>query len=251
MRVSLFDRSVRPPAMTPEARRLARHARAILNEYEEILAIGAQQPALSGDYRIGFISTAMVRLMPQFLTAASAAHPNASFTVESGLTADLVQRLRRSQLDIALITETPGIEDDLFFKPLFSEEFVLTVPTKAKRWSLKRCAASLIHVKLDRPASGIDRLVAQRLDELGIEYSATQSLDSVEAAMECVNAGIAFSALPEPDVQRYATNAFIRRMKEIDFVRRVGLAARVESPVRNQIEALAALIPNSLPTTAE
>ena len=90
-----------------------------------------------------------------------------------------------------------------------------------------------------------------RLDELGIEYSATQSLDSVEAAMECVNAGIAFSALPEPDVQRYATNAFIRRMKEIDFVRRVGLAARVESPVRNQIEALAALIRNSLPTTAE
>jgi len=46
----------------------------------------------------------MVRLMPQFFTVASIAHPNATFPLESGLTADLEQRLWRSVLDIALIT---------------------------------------------------------------------------------------------------------------------------------------------------
>ena len=40
--VSLFYRSVRPSAMTPEARWLAWHARAMLNKHEEILATGAQ-----------------------------------------------------------------------------------------------------------------------------------------------------------------------------------------------------------------
>ena len=40
-------------------------------------------------------------------------------------------------------------------------------------------------------------------------------------------------------------------MKGIDFVRRVGLATRIESPVRKQFEALAALIPKSLAATLD
>ena len=39
---SLFYRSVRPSAMTPETRWLAWYARSMLNKHEEILAIGAQ-----------------------------------------------------------------------------------------------------------------------------------------------------------------------------------------------------------------
>lgn len=193
----------------------------------------------------------MVRLLPQFLTAASTAHPNAAFPLESGLTADLLQRLWRSVLDIALITQTLGIEDDLFFQPLFSGQLFLAIPVSAKWRSLEWCAASPIHFKLDRSVTGVGRLVAQRYGELGIECSATQSLDSVEAAMECANAGIAISALPEPDVQRYATNALIRCMKGIDFVRCVGLATRIKSPVRKQFEALAALIPKSSAATLD
>ena len=89
-----------------------------------------------------------------------------------------------------------------------------------------------------------DERDARRLAELGIVCRATQALDSVEAAMECVNAGIAFAVLPEPDINRYADDAVIRFTQEINFERHVGLATRIESPVRNQIEALADLIPS-------
>lgn len=243
LNADLFDRSVRPPAMTPEARRVAGHAQRILAEFEAIQSVGTSRDALDGIYRIGFIPTAMVRLMPQFLTAAARLHPEATFTVESGLTADLVRRLLQSELDVALLTEMQGTDPELIFHPLFTERFVLAVPAKAKRWSLARCAAALTHVKLDRPASGIDKDVARRFAELDIACRATQAMDSVEAAMECVNAGLAFAVLPEPDIRRYATGAVVRHTKDFDFPRHVGLATRRDSPMRNRIDAFATLIP--------
>lgn len=241
--VALFDRSVRPPAMTPEARRVSAHARAILAECEAIYAINDTEKALKGHYRIGFIPTAMVRVMPHFLTAAAKHHPAASFSVESGLSTGLAQRIQQGELDVALLTQVPGGDPAIHFQFLLSERFVMAVPRKAQRWSLKRCAEKLTYVKLERPASGIDRRVAERFGALGISCTATQSLDSVEAAMECVNAGLAFAVLPEPDILRYASDAVIRFTGEFSFDRRVGLAARLGSPMRNRLDALAKLLP--------
>ena len=246
LNVSLFDRSFRPPLMTPEGRRIARHAHAILTEAQEIRSIGKPDDALTGNYRIGFIPTAMVRLMPHFLIASARHCPRATFAVESGLSADLAQRVLQGDLDAALLTETPGDEMELDFHALFTERFVLTVPKHARNWNLRRCAKELIHVRLVRPASGIHRLVSDKFDSLRIECRTTQLLDSVEAAVECVNAGIAFSILPEPDVRRYATGAIARRIPEIDFSRRIGLATRKDSAMRNSVQALAKLFPGKL-----
>lgn len=245
LNVALFDRSFRPPLMTPEGRRVVRHARAILSESQEMRAIGRPEHVLSGSYRIGFIPTAMVRLMPRFLIAAARDHPEASFAVESGLSAELGQRVLQGELDAALLTETPGDDRDVAFHPLFSEDFVLTLPKHARDWSLKRCAADLIHVRLTRPASGVHRLIENRFDALGIECQRTQLLDSVEAAVACVNAGIAFSVLPQPDIGRYATSALVRREPSLGFSRQIGLATRRDSAMRYRVEALAKLMPGN------
>ena len=240
--ISLFDRSFRPPRMTPEGRRILSHARTILTEMQEIRSIGEPDDAVRGSYRLGFIPTAMVRLLPRFLIASTSRYPEAKFTIESGPTAELVQRLVHGELDMALLTETPIRTEGLVFQALIDERFVLAVPERARRWGLDRCARDLIHVRLERPASGIDQLVAQKLNELDITCHATQLVDSVEAALECVNAGIAFSILPEPDVHRYATTAVARRVPELNFVRRIGLATREDSSMRGKIPAIAELL---------
>jgi DNA-binding transcriptional LysR family regulator len=239
--VSLFDRSFRPPRMTPEGRRILTHARTILTEMQEIRSIGEPDDAIKGSYRIGIIPTAMVRLLPQFLIASSRRYPAAKFAIESGSTAELVQRLILGELDIALLTETLSKTEGLAFEALIDERFVLAVPKQAKRWSLDRCARDLNHVRLAKPASGIDQLVTHKLSELDIICHATQLVDSVEAAIECVNAGIAFSILPEPDVHRYATTAVARRVPELNFIRRIGLATREDSWMRRKIPAIAEL----------
>ena len=242
LNTSLFDRSFRPPRMTPEGRRILSHARTIMAETQKIRTIGEPDDAVRGSYRIGFIPTAMVRLMPRFLIASSSRYPEAKFVVESGLTADLIQRLKQGELDIALVTQTPSNTEGLVFQALLDERFVLAVPKHARRWQLNRCAKDLIHISLARPASGIDQLVGQKMSALDITCRTTQLVDSVEAAMECVNAGIAFSILPEPDVQRYATTAVARKVPELNFVRRIGLATREDSAMRSKIPAIAELL---------
>ncbi|MEZ5910340.1 MAG: LysR family transcriptional regulator [Hyphomicrobiaceae bacterium] len=245
----LFDRTSRPPAMTPEARRVAAHARTILAELEAMQALGAGADRLTGSYRIGFIPTAVVRLMPQFLTAAATEHPGAAFEVESGLTTDLLPRIRRGELDAALVTEPASEEPGLHFTPLYTERFALAVPARARRWNLARCAGELVQIQLVRPASAIDALVTRRFTELGIRCATTQRLSSVEAAMECINAGIAFAVLPEPDARRYARDAVVRPVAEFPFSRRLGLLIRADGPMQSRIEALAALFPAEAATS--
>ncbi len=242
LEIKLFDRKLRPPAITPAGRQVALHARNILAELDAIRAITHGKGGLEGFYRIGFISTANVRLMPHFLTVGARRFPKATFVVESGLSAELKQRVAEGDLDVALVTEAGDLGSSVEFHLVMEENFVVALPKRAETWGLERCASELTHVQLLQPASRIDELVSTRFTELGIAPKMSQRLDSVEAAMECVNAGIAFSVLPEPDVRRYANSSVVWSSEDIDFTRRIGLIARSSGGVHAEIEALMSLL---------
>jgi len=63
----LFDRTARPPRMTPEARALLPDIRVILAARARIEAMSQEDNGLRGRYRIGFVPTTSVRLLPGFL----------------------------------------------------------------------------------------------------------------------------------------------------------------------------------------
>ncbi|MEO1331766.1 MAG: LysR family transcriptional regulator, partial [Pseudomonadota bacterium] len=103
---ALFDRTRRPPALTPDGRLAATRARAALREVESIRGIADASGALRGTFRIGFVGTASVRLMPGFLARAAEAYPEARILVASGLSESLIERVRAGELDAAVVTET-------------------------------------------------------------------------------------------------------------------------------------------------
>ena len=53
------------------------------------------------------------------------------------------------------------------------------------------------------PQTGIGKVIAKQISEPNQKKGKRIYLDSVEAIMECVNEGLGFALLPEPDVQRY------------------------------------------------
>ena len=158
----LFDRAHRPPKMTPVARKVVEHARRILAEAEAIQAIQHQDGVLQGVIRIGFVSTASVRLMPGFLSRAGNAHPAVKFEVETGLSTDLIAAVNKARLDAAVVTEMPHLPAETFFKPLLSEPFVLAVPARARRWSVERCVQDMTQIQFT-PNTGIGLLAEQLL----------------------------------------------------------------------------------------
>ncbi len=240
LQLALFDRSHRPPAMTPVARDVAKRARAILSEVGELRAIKDEDGVLRGTYRIGFVATASVRLMPDFLATAASRQPAGRMIVESGLSTALLAKVQAGSLDAAVITETPGIRADMRFMALRTEAFVLAVPRRARGWDLRRCASQLAHVQFT-PTTGIGLLVSRYLNERGIEPLDTLEIDSVEAVMGCVNAGVGFAILPGPDARRYAGEVELAALGPPGLERTIGLIVRRDGPVAKQAGAIAAL----------
>ncbi len=238
--VALFDRAHRPPAMTPAARAAAVHAQRIIAEVDAIRAIGAERSGLTGVFRVGFVPTASVRLMPDFLARAAEHHPKARFQVESGLSTEMLAKLASARLDAAVITETPETPPEITVRTLFTETFALAAPERAAGWELARCAEELPFVRFT-PSSGIGLLVERHLRSVLCSVRETIMLDSVEAVMGCVNAGVGFAVLPEPDARRYAARAVVSPLTDPPLARRIGLAVHGPGPAAQHAEALAGL----------
>lgn len=199
----LFDRSVRPPRLTPVARAIVEEAVPLLRHEDNLIEICRQGGGLAGKFRLGFVTTAAVRLLPGFLQTASRELPQASFEFETGLSASLQQKVVSGLLDAAIITDADGLPSQLASEVLRQEPFVFA----ARKDLLDQGLPSLLSEGVFfhfMPDTGIGKLIARvMVSHERPAQSKTVVLDNLEAIMECVSAGLGFTLLPVPDVERY------------------------------------------------
>ncbi len=235
--VQIFDRTVRPPHLTPLGRDLAQYARRIISAQDELIALTRAGGALRGTYRIGFIATASVRLLPGFLARARQQAGAAQFMIETGLSETLQNRVATGQLDAAIVTRSGVDNPKLTYAAIRREDLVYALPARYGGMDIKACMAELPFI-LFTPNSGIGRLVSKHLATEGYVQRGTMILDSVEAIMECVVAGIGLTILPRPDVERYAKEAVkIVEAGPKPLQREISIATTRGSIAKQQIEA--------------
>ena len=92
--VELFDRRVRPPVMTPAAMAIVTPAREVLTLVQSIAERVKHSQSLSGRLALGAIQTASVSLLPDCLSLVSRRYPGIQVTVETGLSALLLNASR-------------------------------------------------------------------------------------------------------------------------------------------------------------
>lgn len=204
LNVSLFDRSHRPPKLTPIGREIADKAQIVLNAENALLESSQETKGLAGNYRIGFVATASVRLLPLFLKNAKTKAPKANFDLETALSETLEERVLSGQLDAAILTASKQAEAGLKYDVLREETLVYALPTKHDELSIEEMAQELPFLQFN-PSSGIGKVIANHVRKLTSKSKHLPIvLDSVEAIMECVNEGLGFTLLAEPDIKRYA-----------------------------------------------
>lgn len=81
----------------------------------------------SGHVRIGVTEPTASYRLPGILKKFMFAHPNIRISVEISSTSILCERVSKGEIDFALST-APGLGSDLYFEPLFQEEFVTLLP---------------------------------------------------------------------------------------------------------------------------
>ena len=234
----LFDRSFRPPKLTPMGREIAVLARNMADMEDQLIKACLPGDRLRGRYRIGFVGTASIRILPRFLAATQEEVPDASFDVETGLSEDLQEKVARGHLDLALVTRADMEHAVLNFSDLAREEIVYALPAAFGETPIQACMRDIPFLHF-MPNTGIGKLISKHLANLAVPPERTIVLDGVEPIVECVKAGIGFTALPKPDVTRYGGRKISTRpLRTPPLFRHISIVTRKGSATDRQLPLL-------------
>jgi DNA-binding transcriptional LysR family regulator len=104
----LFDRNARTARLTVEGLEILSQARTILQERDGLLSQYANEKILRRTLRLGVTELAALTWLPRFVDALRSTFALLNVELEvGGVATDLYEKLRRAQLDLALVPDTP------------------------------------------------------------------------------------------------------------------------------------------------
>ena len=126
--VQLVERSPKNIMLTPVGEEIAKRARQVLNDVEQIrtAARRSSNPA-EGILRLGIFPTLAPYLLPHVIPQLRTQYPKLHLQLSEEKTEDIVRHLQHGLLDAALLA-LPISEDGLEIEVLFEEPFVVALP---------------------------------------------------------------------------------------------------------------------------
>jgi LysR family hydrogen peroxide-inducible transcriptional activator len=209
----LFDRLGRSVRLTETGQTFLPRARAVLRELEAARGdVAEQKDSVAGSVTIGVIPTVAPYFLPQRLTRFSRKYPQVQLTVVEEITPALLELLRASKLDLAVLAlPVRGHEFETF--PLLTEPLFAALPrdhklAKRRALSLKdlRSQPFLLlrdgHCFRDTAVAACDR--ARLHPQIIFESGQFSSLLSM------VGAGMGVSIVPEMAIDKKSQCRFVR-----------------------------------------
>ena len=255
---ALFERTTKSVALTPLGQVLLAHARRAVEEADALIQLAkAHRDPLLGPLRVGAIPTLAPYLVPLILAPLQRRYPGLKLVLSEEITAQLLERLRRHELDAALIA-TPVMDTELRARVLFDEPFWLALPrghplvdkdpiTRRDLESLDMLLLSEGHC-LAQQTMEICRLA----DRQDAGDQADLRAASLETLLQLVGARMGATLVPALALRgAWMTDAGViaRPLQVPDAFRRISIVWRKNFPRLAAIEALAEVILAGLPNT--
>lgn len=191
----LFDRSGRTSRPTPLARELAENVRTALEAVEA--ARTRQTIALTGRVVLGTIRSLQPTMIPLVLTEISRRHPDLGVRVIQGDSVELLDQLKAGRLDgVALIRPTSGGSSRLYWQDLVRQPFVFVAPPGSKESSVNALIRRYDWLQFDTSLTS-GRVAASHMHKLAPGLRPKFELESIEAVMAMVSAGLGVSIIPQ------------------------------------------------------
>lgn len=201
MGAALFDRTSRRVALTPIGRRLNEDLRPA---YQQILegidrAIAAGR-GIDGVLRVGFIGTAVGRLLYQVAATFQARHAGCQVQIMEARYNDFLALLRADEIDLILVPVTVAEPDIVSGPVLFREPSVLAVSVRhpfARRASVS--LEDLARDKVLRPRSlpdYMDESLVPRRTPGGRPIERGPEFSSVQEMLSLIGAGLGMFPVP-------------------------------------------------------
>jgi DNA-binding transcriptional LysR family regulator len=202
LRAELFVRSGRRIVPTPQAHRLAEHAREVMKKVREIeqdfvdSAAADQRP-----FHFACGATTLIYRLGGALRSLRKRFPQADIRVTVAATERIVEGLLNRSFDLGLLS-LPVMQPSLKIVPLFEEELLVIRPAHG---SLGARAVATVQPEelaaarflLFPKESNMRTMIDRFFKELGIAPRVTMEADDVEAIKRMVEAGFGYSILPQ------------------------------------------------------
>ncbi|WP_297792955.1 LysR family transcriptional regulator [Mycobacterium sp.] len=196
--ITLFERTRRGVHLTEEGERLRSSTAAPLRQLElAVRYAGSPLARIERGLLFGMVPTAAGVLAAPLVASLGAAFPNVHFHVAVAETDDLVQRLLKGAVDLAVIN--PVSDDRLFYRHLVIEDLLLVggpasdlSPANPIRFT------ELAKLPLVMPSAqtGVRNTLENTALRLKVAITARFSTDSVEVCKRLVESGLGYAVLP-------------------------------------------------------
>ncbi|MCZ4282174.1 LysR family transcriptional regulator [Kiloniella laminariae] len=202
----LFDRSRRPPDLSPAGKRLLPKAREILALYESLSEAGSREEDLSGLLRLGAIPSATASFLPEALAQLGQHHPRLQIRLESGLSTELTRELLNGKLDCIIITQAQRLDETLKATVLRRERLVVVACNTEENQKVSQGEDGDIDLLNHLPfvrfnhLTGVGKVIEQNLRSRGASLREVMELDSLEAIQRMVAKGLGAAIIPESGI---------------------------------------------------
>ena len=240
LETKLFDRTTRPPRLNTRGRNLIDRARTIVEQCEGLSDIATGE-ALSGSLDIGSVPTLLSGILPPALSAIRGSHMDIRICVSSGLSADLVGRVHKGELDVAVVTEPSQLQTGLSWHMFAKEPLMVIAPEGTAGETDRELLDAGPFIRFQRYAWA-GRLIDTHLKDRGIRVHTGMEIDSLEAIASMVKHGLGVSVVPDR-----AAADLPRGIKKVPFgdpplCRVIGVVERRDNPKIHLIRALVEIL---------
>ena len=205
----LFDRVGKKVYLTAGGQQLIPYARDALRIMEQISSLDQRPEKMKGILRIGVLESLMFSAMLNVLPMYQSRYKNIEIRIQTGSSRDLIEMLKKNQLDLIYISEVLNVDPELESCYKRRERMIFVASPGHK---LANTGILSLHDILNDPLIITEKrgVVYRKLEELAARYRcsfyASFTVNSVKAIIEMLMRNLGMAFLPEYAVREYISD---------------------------------------------
>lgn len=228
LRVTLFERSSRPPKLTPEGLQVLEMAKDVLKLEEETKA-GLRGDRIAGTLLLGSVRSSALNLLPRAIVSMRTQYPQLKTSLRVSLSSSLIADVSAGRLDAALVAEHLAVPQGLRWSPLLCEPLWLIAPASM---ALPTVAETLKQKPYVRFSSAVPlaNLIDAEISRLGIVTQDIAEIDTIGSVVTCVRQGLGVSVVPHVALDDIDEDTLVRLpFGQPQLTRQIGIVERAVS----------------------